>query len=134
MRREADAHGHVADGVLEDQVPANNPGDGHENEREGNGWASTRAAKRRVVVDEILEERRVQDRGGLEFLAGYCGADDRENAGTDDRTNAERRETDPPEELFQPEFRAFTIGNELIDVLASEQGRSHSGSPIVSGQ
>src|SRR5579859_8028369 len=122
MSGKADADGHVADGVFEDQVPADNPGDefahrgvgvgvgascdgdhcrklgvtdrseatsnGDEDEGKGDGWSGTGTAERRVVMNEILEERSVEDGRGLKFLAGDGCADDGEDARADDGANA----------------------------------------------
>ncbi len=74
------------------------------------------------MVDEVLQQRRVEDGGGLELLAGDGGADNGEDAGTDDGANTERGETEPAQRFFQAEFGAFAIGNKLINVLAAEEG------------
>ena len=155
MRGKADANGHVANGVFEYQVPADNPGnefahsgvgvrvrtasdwdhggelcvtnrseatrDCDKDERKGDRGASAGSAKRRGVVNKILEQRRVEDGRSLEFLSGDSCANDGENAGADYSADAERSEAQPAEGLFQPEFGAFTIGNELVNILATEK-------------
>jgi len=40
------------------------------------------------MFDEVVEERGVQDGRGIKFLPGDCGADDREDAGTNDGADA----------------------------------------------
>src|SRR5262245_50296589 len=120
---EANADGHVADGVFENEVPTDDPGDDFahgrvgvsvgaardgnhgsefgiadrgetasnrdEDEGDGDGGASSRAAERFRMADEVLKKRDVQNGGGLEFLAGDGGANNGRDAGADDRANAE---------------------------------------------
>jgi hypothetical protein len=73
------------------------------------------------MAHKILQKWDVEDGGGLEFLACDGRADNGKNAGADDRADAERCEAQPAERLFQPEFGAFAIGNELINVLSTEK-------------
>ena len=55
-----------------------------------------------MCTDQVVEQRRVQDGGGVELLAGDGGADDREDSGADDRADAERGQRNWAEGLFQP--------------------------------
>ena len=41
------------------------------------------------MTDDVVEERRVEDGGGVELLTGDGGADDGEDAGADDGADAE---------------------------------------------
>ena len=150
------ADGHVADGVFEDQVPTDDPGDefahggvgvgvgaagdgnhgrkfgvadgceaagdGDQDERERDGRACAGTAEGCGMMNEVLQQRCVEDGRGLKFLSGDSGANDGEDAGTDDRANAERGETEPAQRFFQTEFGAFAIGDELVNVLAAEEG------------
>ena len=59
------------------------------------------------MADQIVQQRRVQDRGGIELFAGDSGADDGEDAGADDRADAESGERDGPKRLFQRVFRTL---------------------------
>jgi len=69
-----------------------------------------------------MQQWSVEDGRRLEFLAGDGGPDDGENAGANDGADAKRRQAQPAEGFLQAEFGAFTIGNELVDILAGEQG------------
>jgi hypothetical protein len=51
-------------------------------------------------MNEVVEDRRVQNRAGIEFLPGDGRPDDGEDAGADDRTDAERRQRDGTERFF----------------------------------
>ncbi len=70
---------------------------------------------------EIFEERGVEDGGGLEFLSSDGGSDDGEDARADDGTNAERSEAQPAKRLLKAKLGAFAIGNELVNILATEE-------------
>ena len=121
---EADAHRHVADGVFQDQVPTDDPGDQfshggvgvgigaagdgnhgrqlgiaepgegaddrHQHDGKGQCRPSARAARQGMVVHQVIQQRRVQDRGGIKFLARDRGADHGENSRTDHRADAQR--------------------------------------------
>ena len=126
VRGEADADGHVADRVFQDQVPADDPGDqlahggvgvgvgaagdgnhrgqfgvaqrgegaddGHQHERKRQRRAGAGTSAGRRVLDEVVEQRGVQDGGGVELLSGDGCADDGEDAGADDGTDAQSGE------------------------------------------
>jgi hypothetical protein len=51
-------------------------------------------------MDEIFEERSVDDRTKLKLLTGDCSADDGEDAGTDDGSDAEGGQRPGAERLF----------------------------------
>ena len=135
VRGEADADGHVGEGVFEDQVPADDPGDqlaergvgvgvgragdgdhrrqfgvaeageaaddGDENQRERERRSGAGPPGERGVVHEVVEQRGVEDGGGVELLAGDGGADDGEDARADDGADAERGKRHGPERLLQ---------------------------------
>src|SRR6185437_1798624 len=67
------------------------------------------------VMDQELQQRRVQDGGGVELLARNRGADDGEDARADHRANAERGEAPGSERLLQPVLRLLGIGNQLVN-------------------
>ncbi len=155
VRGEADADGHVTDGVFENEVPADNPGDefAHggvgvgvgaagdgdhrgefgvadgseaaddrdEDERDGDSGSGAGTAEAGRMVNQVFEERRVEDRGGFELLAGDRGADDSEDAGADDGADAERGKAEPAERLLELHFGVFGVGQKLIDTLTVEE-------------
>src|SRR5215472_2497480 len=134
MLGKADADGHVANSVFENQVPTDDPGDefthrgvsisvgaagnrnhgsefgvanggeatgdGHQNERESDGRPGAGTAKRGGVVNQVLEQRGIENGRRLKFLAGDGGADNGEDSGADDGANAKRGEAEPAEGLF----------------------------------
>lgn len=59
------------------------------------------------MPDQIVQQRRIQDGGGVELLPGNSGADDGEDAGANDRADAESGEGDGPKRLFQRVFRTL---------------------------
>ena len=73
------------------------------------------------MVNQVLQQRRIQDGGSLEFLASDGRADNGEDTGSDDRADAQGGEADPAQRFFQAEFRVFTVRNQLVDVLATEK-------------
>jgi len=72
-----------------------------------------------MVKDEIDQRRFewVRD-GGL--AARDCRPDDGEDAGADDRADAERRERPRPEGFLQLVFRILGIRDQLVDGLAAQ--------------
>ena len=73
-------------------------------------------------MDEVLEQRSVEDGRGFKFLSGDGGADDGEDAGADDGADAERGEAQPAEGFFEAKLGAFTIGNEFVYAFTTEKG------------
>jgi hypothetical protein len=162
---EADADGHVADGVFEDEVPADDPGDefthggvgvrvsaagdgnhcgklgvadrsesaddGDEDEGKSDRGTGAGTPEAGGVVNQVFEERRIENRGSFEFLAGDRGADDGEDAGADHGADSEGSEAEPAEGLLEFYFRVFGVGQKLIDAFTVEKLRCHSLSPIV---
>src|SRR6266702_3456307 len=74
------------------------------------------------MVNQILQQRRVEDGRGLKFLSGDRGANDSENSGADHRADAKRGEAEPAQGFFQPEFGAFTMGNEMREECTARGG------------
>ena len=152
---ESDADRHVADGVLEDQVPADDPGDqlahggvgvgvgaardgdhrrqlgiaeagegaddGDQDERNCQCRPCAGTSERGRVMHDVVGERRVQNRRGVEFLSGDCGADNGEDAGADDGADAQRGQRPGAERLLQPMFRLLRLGDQLVNGLAREE-------------
>jgi hypothetical protein len=65
--------------------------------------------------NDVVNQRRVNDAGGIELLAGDGRADDGENARPDNRANAKGRERPRPQGLFQRMLRLLRVADELID-------------------
>ena len=59
-------------------------------------------------------------RAGLRGIAADGCADDGEDAGTDDRADAEGGERDGAERLFEGVLGTLGVGDELVDGLGSE--------------
>jgi hypothetical protein len=72
-------------------------------------------------MHDVVGQRRVEDGRGIELLPGDGRADDGENAGANDRSDAQRGQRPWPEGLFQPMFRLLRIGNQLVNGLACEE-------------
>lgn len=70
--------------------------------------------------DEI-GQRCVQDRRGIELLPSDGSPDHGEDAGTDDRANAQRRQRPRAEGLLQPMFRLLRLGDQFVDRLTREE-------------
>ena len=62
--------------------------DGDENERNCESGSGAGASGERGVMNKIVEQRSIEDRGGVKPFASDGGADDGEDSGADDRSNA----------------------------------------------
>jgi hypothetical protein len=72
-------------------------------------------------MDDVVQDRGVEDRRGVELFAGDGRADDGKDAGADDRADAESGERPWAERLPQPVFGLFRLPNQFVDRLAGEQ-------------
>jgi hypothetical protein len=81
------------------------------------------------VVNEKVCKRCIEDAGGIELFAGDGGADDGENAGTNDCADAESGERPRPEGLFQSMLGFFRVADQLIDGFAGKQLAWQCSSP-----
>jgi hypothetical protein len=70
------------------------------------------------VGDDEVRQRRIGNAGGIEVFAGDGGADDREDARTDDGPNAQRGQGPGAEGLFEPVLGFFRVPDQLIDGFA----------------
>ena len=90
--------------------------------------------------DDVVNEGSVCDGGVGKLLAGDGGADDGEDARTDDRADAERGERPGPERLLQRMLRLLGVADELVNRLSGEELAGQSRSPcseqwsVISGQ
>jgi hypothetical protein len=57
------------------------------------------------MVNQVFEQRRIEDGGRFELLPGYSRSDHGENAGADDCSDAKRGQRPGTERLLQPVFR-----------------------------
>ena len=151
----ADAHGHVADGVLQDQVPTDDPGhqfshggvgvgvsaagngnhrrqlgiaepgeganDSHQRDGKRQSRPGARAARQSMVVNQVIEQRRVQDRGCIKFFARDRSSDHGENTRTNDRPDAQRGERPGAKRFLQTVLGEFRVADQLIDRFSCEQ-------------
>src|SRR5215467_3673417 len=78
------------------------------------------------MVQKIVEQRRVEDRRGIELLPGNGGPNDREDSGTDHRADAESSKRPWPEGLLQAHLGVFRFGDQLVDGLGGEELRQAS--------
>jgi hypothetical protein len=72
------------------------------------------------MADEVVEDGRVEDAGGGEFLASDGGANDGEDAGADDGSDAERGEADGAEGFLERVFGQLALGDELVYAFPGE--------------
>ncbi len=152
---EANAHRHVADGVLQDEIPAYDPGDQfahggvgvgvgaagdgnhrgelgiaepgegaddrHQNDGESEGRPCSGATGQGMVVHQVIEQRRVQNRGGVKLFSRDGSADHGENSRTDHRADAQRGQRPGSERFLQTVLGKLRVADQLIDRLGCEQ-------------
>ena len=82
-------------------------------------------------MHQVVQNRSVEDGGGVELLAGDRGADDGKNARANDGSNAERGKRDGPEGLFQARFGILRLSNELVDGFTTKNLRRQSPTPLL---
>ena len=130
----ADRDGDVADGVLDDQVPADDPGDelAERGVGVGVGAAGDRHHRRELGVAERGEaagdggeDEREDQRGpgaGPRGVAGGGGADGREDAGADDRADAEHDDVERAERPLELMLRALRLSDRMrVEALGAEE-------------
>lgn len=82
---------------------------------------NARCASAPQKVDDNVENLRVQNRWRLEEFAGSRCAGEDENSRADDGANAESGERPRAQRFFEPVFRMFGFGYELVDGFAGKQ-------------
>ena len=129
VARPRDGDGDVADGVLDDQVPADDPRDqlAERGVGVGVGRSGDRHHRRELGVAERREaagdgrehEREHERRAGAEVVgaAGRRRADRREDAGADDRADAERGELHRTERPLELLVSALRVANQPVERL-----------------
>jgi hypothetical protein len=122
----------VADGVLQDQVPADDPGDelaegcvrvrvGGPRDRDHRG--KLRVAERGEAADDGGEDERHHERGSCARpvnVAGRRRPDRREDPGADDRADAERDQVDRTQHLLELMALLARLGDEIVEGLRPE--------------
>jgi len=73
------------------------------------------------VINQIFEQRGVQDRGDLEFLAGNRRSYDSKNSRTDDRADTQRCKRPRPERLLEPLLGILRVGNQSVYAFDTEK-------------
>jgi hypothetical protein len=74
--------------------------DGYEDKRQRDGGTCAGTSEGGRTVDQIFEQRSVDDGAELQLLTGDGGPDDGEDAGADDRADAKRGERPGAERLL----------------------------------
>src|SRR5205814_9295901 len=95
--------------------------DSYQNQRERDRRPGARTPERSGVMDQIIENGRVENGRSIEVLAGHGRADHREDSSADHRTNAQRRQLPRPQGFSQPGFRTLRVRYELVYGLLGEQ-------------
>ena len=70
--------------------PGKRADDGYQHQRKRKSWTGAGAPRERRVMDQVIEDRSIQDRGGIELLPRDGCADDGKDARADDGSNAQR--------------------------------------------
>jgi hypothetical protein len=73
------------------------------------------------VVDQVVQQRRIDDRLDIKLLPGDGGANNGEDAGADDRANPQRRKSNRAQRLLQPRLRTLRIRDQLVDRLLGKE-------------
>ncbi len=129
----ADGDGHVAHGVLDDQIPADDPGDDLAQRRVRVGVGAPRdgdhrgelgvAERREATRDPGQDERHDEGRSGAGpgGVAGRRRADRREDAGPDDGADAEQDDVEGSEGPFELVFGRRALGHDGVEALGPEE-------------
>jgi len=79
--------------------------------------------------DDVVDQRRIGDAGGIELFAGDRRADYRENTRADYRPDAKRSQRPRPEGLLQGVLRLCRVPDQFVDRLAGKQLAGQRASP-----
>ena len=133
----ADGHGHRADGVFENQVPADHPRHQFAERRigVGVGAAGDRNHRRELGVAERRKGarqacRQIRHRDRRAGLVRRRRPGQHENAGADDGADAQQRQVPRGEAALERLAAVLGIADELLDRLRLEQIRIHSPSGV----
>src|SRR6266545_359399 len=128
-----DRDGHVADRVFDDQVPADDPGEqltersvgvGVGGPRDRNHRGELRIAERREAADDSRQDEREDERGACartHTVSRGCRADRREDAGTDDRSDAQSNDVPGPQHPLQLVPGLHGLRDERVERLGPEE-------------
>jgi len=78
-----------------------------------------------------VDQRCVADLGSVKLLARHSGADNGEDAGADDCSDAESGKGPGAQGLLQRMFGIFRLADQLIDGFAGKQLIGQGGSPVI---
>jgi hypothetical protein len=73
------------------------------------------------VVDEVVGDGSVEDRGGVELFAGDGGADDGKDARADNRADTEGGERDGTESFAERVLRLAGLCDQFVNGLLGEE-------------
>jgi hypothetical protein len=73
------------------------------------------------VVHDVIGHRRIEDGRGVELLPGDGSANDSEDAGADDRADAQAGQRPRAERLFEPMLGLLRFGDQLVNGLTREK-------------
>jgi len=82
------------------------------------------------VVNDVVENRCIEDRRGIELFARNGGADDGENPRADDGSDAERGKRNRSERLLKTGLGVLRLGNEFVDGFAAKNLGRQSPTPL----
>ena len=162
---EPDSNRHVADRVLQDEVPADDPGHqlahggvgvrvgaardgdhggqlrvaegregadhGHQHEGQGDRGTGPRAPEGGGLVDEVFQERRVQDGGELELLPRDGGAHHGEDARADHGPDPQGGEGERSQGLLEAVLGALGVRYQLVDGFPGEELVAQGRAPFM---
>ena len=74
-----------------------------------------------VVVHQVIEQRSVQDGGGIKLLARDGGADYGENSRTDHRADAQRGQRPGAKRFLETVLGELRVADQLVDRFGCEQ-------------
>ena len=152
---EADADRHVADGIFQDEIPTDDPGDQlahggigvgvgaagdgnhrrqlcvaepgegaddrHQHDGKSQRRSCARPACQGVVVHQVIEQRGVQNGGGIKLLPRDGGTDHGKNPRTDHRTDAQRGQRPGAERFLKTVLGELRVADQLVDRFGCEQ-------------
>ena len=134
----ADGDGHRPDGVLEDEVPADHPGEdlAERGVSVGVGAAGDRNHRRELGIAERGKRARqtrehVRQHDGRARLVGRGRAGQDEDAGPDDRADAEQCQVHRRQRPLERLGAALRVSDQLLDRLGLQEIRVHSPSRKV---
>ena len=84
-----------------------------------------------MVVHQVIEQRSVQNGGGIKLLPRDGGADDGKNPRADHRTDAERGQRPGAKRFLETVLGELRVADQLIDRFSCEQLLSQRPGSLV---